>query len=61
MQKYEHVMFARPERQRLRVSSKMSGRRVLEGLRGSRTEYGEVFWSATLEKDMSPLLRQGPQ
>lgn len=34
MQKYEHVMFTRPKRQRLRVSCKNVGAAVAEGLRG---------------------------
>lgn len=63
MQKYEPVMSTRPKRPRLRVSSKTSGLglRLLEVWLVSRTRCGEVLWSATLEKDMSPLMRQGSQ
>lgn len=61
MQKYEPVMSTRPKRPRLRVSSKRSGLRLLEVCVVSRTGYGEVSSSATLEEDMSPLMRQGSQ
>lgn len=61
MQKYEPVMSTRPKRPRLRVSSKTSGLRLLELWLVSRTRYGEVFRSATLERDMSPLMCQGSQ
>lgn len=61
MQKYEPVMSTRPKRPRLRVSSKRSGLQLLEVCVVSRTRYGEVFSSATLEEDMSPLMRQGSQ
>lgn len=63
MQEYEPVMSTRPRRPRLRVSSKTFGAAAARGLAAfPHTRYGEVLsWSATLEKDMSPLMRQGSQ
>jgi hypothetical protein len=61
MQQYEPVMSTRPKRPRLLVPSKTSGHRFLEvwGISHTKSRQRSFECNATLEKDMSPLMRQG--